>query len=672
MISQNIGVAGSSRLQPPVMSLMPPTTNTQLVPTEEELFGSLEEITRETNPVVLQSLKQHYNLLVDLQSKSQRGPLPDPIENLPPEIWLHIFRYVGSGGEGNTESNPIDHLLLTSLVSSKWCDAILNTQDLWEEVTVDPVSTSREDELFKLQTTLYLSGERPLTLTLKSPSHTHWREMREMIQIISSHRSRIQKIFFDGTRRSAVDINEFLLSLGPLPQLRVVHVVKELVWSHLSWRIFLSNAPSLVSINIVLSLEALEGERTGLCCDISISESFNRVFPQLFKFQSLKRLSWWAGSRHDPPSSIPLLLHSFTNLGDLKELNYYQADLLPALRILQATFNLTTVSINIGSSWYILTKLMQALSLSLSLFELDIRLADPTHPSELAITVPTRPLAVRSLIVKYFPSTTPLDKRSLALGCRHITDLIDILDLCTPAVEEFYFYAGLTDYIPFKYISSRKHLFRLTLSLPVLSSIPRNMLIESKSLVCLNLKIDTGLISEFFRGLKCPALHRIVFLADDKYDRSLRHPMAVFDSASLPHVAIIEWRNRPVFWQITSLPALQKLVLAEWSRATIAEFCLYFVMRSCDCPALEYIEFGAIPEWDLLLMMLERRNQTVQHGVSRITTLVFPTAIPYSLLVPITELLNGRFAILLSYHDVSISSIAEFYFDTEMCVVPPC
>jgi hypothetical protein len=338
---------------------------------------------------------------------------------------------------------------------------------------------------------------------------------------------------------------------------------------------------------------------------------------------------------------------------------------------LQVTVNLTSLSININTSWHILTKLMDALSLSSSLSELDIRLADPTYPSEPTPSVLARPLAVRSLSVRYIPSTTPPDKRSLALGCRHITKLIDILYLCTPAVEEFYFYAGIIDYVPFEYISSRKHLFRLTLSLPVLTSIPHDMLIQSKSLVCFNLKIDTNLLSEFFLGLKCPTLHRIVFLADDKYDRSLTYPIAVFDSASLPHVAIIEWRNRPVFWQITSLPALRKLVLAEWSREMIPEFCLHFIMRPHDCPSLEYIEFGAIPEWDLLFMMLERRNHTTQYGVSRITTLVFPTAIPYSLLVPTTELLNGRFAIGLSYHDVSISSIAEFYFDTDMCVAPP-
>jgi F-box-like len=653
------------------MSLTPSTTDNQVMSTEKEWLRSLEKIARETNPIVLTRLKKHYNILVHLESERQRGLLPDPIENLPPEIWLQIFRYVGSGREGDTESNPIDHLLLASLVSPKWCDAILNTHDFWTQIMVDPVSTSWEDELFKLQTALYLSGEKLLTLTLKSP-RTHLHEMKEMLRAISNHRNRIQKIFFDGTGRSVVDINELLLSLGPLPQLRVVHVVKELVWSHLSWDIFLSNAPSLVSINIVLSLEALEGERIGSCRDISVFKPFDRVFPQLLKFQSLKRLSWWAGSRHDPPLTISSPPHYPTNLVDLEELNYYQSDLLPAMRILQVTLNLTSLSINIDSSWYILTNLMQVLSLSPSLFELDIRLADPTHFSELAITIPTRPLAVRSLTVKYFPSTTPQDKRSLALGCRHITTVVAILDRCTPAVEELYFHAGIMDYIPFKYISSRRHLFRLTLSLPALISIPHHMLIQSKSLVCLNLKVNTNLVSEFFAALKCPTLHRIVFLADGKHDRSSTYPTAIFDPAALPHATIIEWRNRPVFWYITSLPALRKLVLAEWSRETIPELCLYFIMRPQDCPLLEYIEFGAIPEWDLLLMMLEHRNHTTQNGVSRITTLVFLTAIPHSLLVPITELLSGRFAIGLSYHDVSISSISEFYFDTEMCVTPPC
>jgi hypothetical protein len=235
-------------------------------------------------------------------------------------------------------------------------------------------------------------------------------------------------------------------------------------------------------------------------------------------------------------------------------------------------------------------------------------------------------------------------------------------------VEEFYFHSGLMDYVPFKYVSSRRHLFRLTLSLPELTSIPHDMIIQSKSSVCLNLKIHTTLVSSFFRGLECPDLHRIVFLADEKYDRSLPSPIVTFDPAAFPQLASIEWRNDPVFWQVTSLQALRKLILAEWNREVISELCVHFIMRPHDCPSLEYIEFGAIPEWDLLFMMLERRNQSTRSAVSKITTLVFSIGLPYSLLAPIAELLNGRFPIGLSYHDVSISSIAEFYFDMSMCV----
>jgi hypothetical protein len=57
-------------------------------------------------------------------------------------MWLQIYRDVGFGRKDGDKANPVGRLLLASLVSAKWRDAILNTHEIWTVITVAPVGTS--------------------------------------------------------------------------------------------------------------------------------------------------------------------------------------------------------------------------------------------------------------------------------------------------------------------------------------------------------------------------------------------------------------------------------------------------------------------------------------------------------------------------------------------------
>ena len=66
------------------------------------------------------------------------------------------------------------------------------------------------------------------------------------------------------------------------------------------------------------------------------------------------------------------------------------------------------------------------------------------------------------------------------------------------------------------------------------------------------------------------------------------------------------------------------------------------LMRPGDFPLLEQITMtGNFLEWDLLILMLERKNIYAPSGVVRVKTIVLAEGPTYHLLYPITTLLQG-------------------------------
>jgi len=99
------------------------------------------------------------------------------------------------------------------------------------------------------------------------------------------------------------------------------------------------------------------------------------------------------------------------------------------------------------------------------------------------------------------------------------------------------------------------------------------------------------------------------------------------------------------------------------------EVLIFFICEPARCPLLVELELGFIPEWDLLFLILERRNYLPQsQHISRIETLLLPFPPPPQLLLPLTEILAGRFTVRPPNGDISVSSFREAYFDRNMWV----
>ncbi|KAG8755001.1 hypothetical protein FRC14_004454 [Serendipita sp. 396] len=115
-------------------------------------------------------------------------------------------------------------------------------------------------------------------------------------------------------------------------------------------------------------------------------------------------------------------------------------------------------------------------------------------------------------------------------------------------------------------------------------------------------------------------------------------------------------------WIFGNFPHLRRVsfsrYMLDWDR-----FFIPLIQYPHMCPNLDHIEFRTYPPWDLLFLMLERRNLSAPTRISPIKTLIFPYSLPFVLLYPLSQLLGGRETIRPSNYDLSVIGMKEVYMD---------
>ena len=166
--------------------------------------------------------------------------------------------------------------------------------------------------------------------------------------------------------------------------------------------------------------------------------------------------------------------------------------------------------------------------------------------------------------------------------------------------------------------------------------------------------------------IACPAISKVVFnvLFNDRNEwiswplDQVRH--------SVTHLQISSEKS---YQRITGFNTLQRLRVYGSSYAGYSrnEILIRFICEPTICPLLVELELDFILEWDLLFLMLERRNYLPKsRHISIIKALLLPSPPPSRLLVPLTEILAGRFTVRPSNEDLSMRSFMEAYFDPNM------
>ncbi|PVG04321.1 hypothetical protein CPB86DRAFT_869024 [Serendipita vermifera] len=178
---------------------------------------------------LLASLRDHkaaYNELADqLLNRQRQIPRFDPLEKLPPELWIRIIfmllaPYWLPDSAAASYSIDVDLAFSLTLVPKPWQHVILGFPQFWTYISVDPTCP---DSMVKAFTCLELSANLPVSLCLSRLSNIEW----DMIgPHIIRNKHRIHRFWMIGGERSDETIylgrQEFLMILLPLPNLRWV------------------------------------------------------------------------------------------------------------------------------------------------------------------------------------------------------------------------------------------------------------------------------------------------------------------------------------------------------------------------------------------------------------------------------------------------------------------
>ncbi|CCA70063.1 hypothetical protein PIIN_04003 [Serendipita indica DSM 11827] len=664
------------------VALFSPEDSAQAQETERERLVLLSQIQdAETHSSHRQrpwiaSLKDRYNNIVQTQIDSLRGPLPDPINHLPIEIWVVLLKELVYRENGTS----VQDLLGLTLVSARWRACIMDVKDIWADISIGP-GLSDSDLEARLYLGLYLSRNHPLTLHIDHPT----RDWDKILSIIRPHTQRIRSITI---RRPLMKSNEeldpedpslytLLDTLGHLPNLEELRLDGMYRMFPREW-VVLRNMPRLKSIlGESLPFHAVMDNDLRYLQELNTNSTVNRWFMVMARFPHLTHL-WlddaddvaeygWSidtrkedSLRYELDQPLPPPLEKLDLLHYQKHHDHRIADLI------RLCPNITRLTVSV--SWKLLSQLLSVIGGLRNLMELSLYikyitpkmnkfdLVTEDAPQNLRLfSISFSTYEVRSMPEDESPSQAEKTAKLLHIfkGSSHLEELI--LHACHDHT------------FPFSLVPTLSGLRTLHLDLTSLTAkeTPR---ILSRSLENLLLFLPSELMPLAVSQLDCPNLVAIQFFED--LSSKIGVPSSVtFDSSAYQNLFSITWGFRELRWEVTSLQSLKLITFTAASAKISNEFLLHLILYPKHCPTLEQIEFQAYPEWDLLFLMLERRNFLQDRDVTSIRTIGLPTTIGLILREPLLELLRGRYAKRLSNFEISMAGLAEIYFDRN---IPGC
>ena len=599
----------------------------------------------------VEASKQEYNRLSRELEILLRKPPTDPLVSLPPEVWTDIIREAADDSSINLPSTDV--LLLLTLVSNGWSRKILNTPGLWTNITI---GRGEADAQAKLGAALCLSGSLQFNLTIKIVP-CQWEAILSLLQV-GAHRIKsvaVQNPYdYNDLQNQAKFIQHFFGSFTHLPALRVIRTADGL---QLNWDVIFSKCPALSYIyGTLIPFEVLRNRNQVPIRACRIDAASDDVIPHLEDLAHLEELIWALGS--DGPITRGYPLPALPNLRLIDSLYNQNTG---SFIILKLTANLTSLALAISNSWDHLYDLFLHLNHLPHLLVLKLRLVNVRGKLSLPAIKPIQ-TGVQILRFGGDYHNTEFEEVDQEAFVNQET-LFLVFPVCFPNVTQLSLDYGFFGPNVAAYI--RCAAFLRSLSLAFVEIRPDyNIPIESSSLEVLDLEGDNVRpLDKLVSFIECPPILKLKFQDDmfwvrvserDKFSIAIHNTMRLETSAQ---------------WEISKFTALRRLHILEGFSDDPSPNAV-MIPLICDphiCPLLREVEFGFLPEWDLLFLMLERRNY-LPHSldIARIETLVLPSPIPPVLLAPLTEILSGRFIERPSNLELSFHGFMNAYFDASM------
>jgi hypothetical protein len=114
-----------------------------------------------------------------------------------------------------------------------------------------------------------------------------------------------------------------------------------------------------------------------------------------------------------------------------------------------------------------------------------------------------------------------------------------------------------------------------------------------------------------------------------------------------------------------SLPTLRVLSI-DIPRQMATALCQQLAIYGDRCPSLERLEFSDCPEWDIFMIMLERRNCKPDSGVTPIKYIVLPARVPRIVRSAIRERIQGRRSPRPSNYELSLQGNNDILRDSNL------
>jgi hypothetical protein len=641
----------------------------QLSNTRWDLQASIINLLREqTSSVSLKETMSSYNEVMDTLHNLEIRRRVDPLKRLPIEIVRSIILDSCSSKIWWSPNRNMERVLELTMVSRTWRNFILSEPILWNIILLDHMHD--RDAMIALQ--LALSRDLPLTIKISLPLN-QWGVVKSLL---SGHWDRIDTIVLDHLPRMSnkenSDFRRFLHDVGSLPNLRRLGetIMQSRISSHL--QDILGLFPSLVEMpNVLFSIDELPILRQKLNRGtLSVSGDFTTLFPIVETFNTLDTAHFWISEAQvlseefqkihlpdlAPPVSWRVLIYQgFTNLIPVNFLSR-----LSSLMKLDISANL--------KSLYDIASIIHQFPI---LREVELKL-DFDFKRDISIPPRLIPnLSIQSLLVHILAGSLNNAQQDFRenndLSYNHIHQIPSMLLHLMPKVK--YFRLCITDF-PQAFPFSLNESFngdRLSLTFETRTVI----LQEENTIPSSVLKLSLYCQSDLLHSMSSTSVKYLEFgITARQHASSTSNQINMFDLNSWPSLERIVCQYVPIQWSGASLAFLREVTICGTFDENVENKYTSFI-RDIAChpesyPSLEDISLERCPEWDILMIMLERRNLLASSSTKRIKRLYLDSPLPSKIHKIISTLLAGKWAERLSNKELSLAGNADIILDLSL------
>lgn len=594
----------------------------------------------------------------------------DPLQVLPPELALQCL----------LESLPSDSYFYTSAVfelvsvSTRWRYFILSSQVLWQEIHL---MLGSHDLFTTISTFVHFSGTNSLDIIV-------WGDVRPELSAICSillpHKNRIHRLMFrpsSQTRQSIGEMRSWCMpmaaqiigSLGSLSNLKEVDFGPDFLPNYSQIEsLFLPPTTYITSPFALLPLMEDMGH-IGLqrITKVNTTSHIDNLVPSLESLKNLTGLSLHRTS-DIPPTKTPVLTRASSHLRSILYHQSYCANLEQLLRLTSSQLTYLDLEIPLLK----LEALVENLESLGSLNGLYLKLTNWSEPVPLISTICTVTItALHTMEI----SSRGYGGAISGYNAQPIVWLFETFKTLYPMVKRISLNSP-KDILHFAdhYLESLRYLEWIGVAL---GTPHRKIFLPSlQSLRCspavlayldapnlLSLSVVSVTQTSILDDLRMSNLRKLVVRTDLIHDVDLN-----FDGSQYPnlHEITISMNSHKHKWKLSSFSQLSSITLRERGHLSThgTHLCTSLIYNPETCPSLKHLHLSSFVEWDILFLMLQRRNFEAK-GVSKISSLS-QGYVPPILQRSLSALLEGTSVNVLDNDDLQMEATREVICDPNM------